>query len=552
MSDTPAPSDNRFLMVMAVLVVALILIAILMTQGGTAAFSPSPSPAGPLTQRTNQPFAPTNPYLSHGQYFDNVTVPAGLIYQRQGTERLIGQAWGDVDGDGWLDLYVTDHAGPNRLYQNMGDGTFRLHPWADAVSLPTAESSGAIFVDYDNDGRPDLLVLNWGANHLFRNTGQGFEDVTEAAGLAGDTGHGKTASWGDYDNDGHLDLYIANWSCSPRCGRPMQGDRDTLYHNNGDGTFTDVTIALLGGTKTRGAGFIATFVDYDNDGDLDIYLVNDEFINPIGNMLWRNDGPGCGGWCFTEVASDIGANTRAMGMGLATADYDLDGQLDFYFSNAGPMFLLRNEAGSFRDVAVATGTQLGRDYVGWGAIFFDYDNDGWPDLYLAISDYLGRDGRPPADILFRNNREGGFDIIPPLVSGLDKGGRSLGVAYADYDNDGWLDMVVGYFDGNYQLFHNTGKAGADHGRLAVQLIGGGDVNRDAIGARVTLELSDGRTLLQEVKAGSSLGAGDSLILHFGLGQATVRQLTIRWPNGTQETHPNIPINQRLTFHYQGR
>ncbi|MBK8432024.1 MAG: CRTAC1 family protein [Chloroflexi bacterium] len=549
MRETILSSDKRFLAVMGVLILAMLLVAIVASQVSTAASSPSPSSTTTLSTRTSQPFAPTTPYLSKGLLFDNVTIPAGLIYQRRGKERLIGQAWGDVDGDGWLDLYTTDHAGANRLYQNNGHGRFSLHPWAADVSLPSAVSSGAVFADYDNDGRPDLLVLNIGQNNLFRNTGEGFEDVTETAGLAADLGHGKTASWGDYDNDGHLDLYIANWSCSPDCGRPTEGDRDTLYHNNGDGTFSDVTVALLGGRDVRGAGFVAAFVDYDNDGDLDIYLVNDEFINPIGNMLWRNDGAGCEGWCFTEVGEEAGANTRAMGMGLATADYDNDGHLDFYFSNAGPMFLLHNLGdGSFADVAGETGAQLGRDHIGWGAVFFDYDNDGWQDLYLAVSDYLGTDGQLPADILLQNDGEGGFQRILPPVSGLDKSGRTLGVAYADYDNDGWVDLAVGHFDGNYELYHNAGQAN-DNGRIAVQLIGGGSVNRDAIGARVTLELSDGRTLLQEVKAGSSLGAGDTLILHFGLGDAAVRQLHIRWPNGVEETHTNITSNQRYTFSY---
>lgn len=529
---------------------AWVLLVLLLIGGVWVIRTPRPSTAvAPPTAETlpSQPFAPTIAYVSQSVLFDDVTVPAGLIYMRQGKERLIGQAWADINNDGWLDLYLTDSDGENQLYQNNGDGTFALSPWAGAVSLPRATSSGTVFADYDNDGDPDLLVLNVGTNNLFRNTGAGFEDVTTAAGLAEDSAHSKTASWGDYDQDGYLDLYIANWSCSPDCGRPTEGDKDRLYHNNGDGTFTDLTTPLLGGRGVRGAGFVATFVDYDNDGDPDIYLVNDEFINPIGNILWRNDGPGCQSWCFTEVSAEAGANTEVMGMGLATADYDNDGDMDFYFSNAGPMALLQNQGdGTFADVAQQTGTELGRDTIGWGAIFFDYDNDGWQDLYLAVSDNLA--GGLPADRLMRNNGRGQFSTMPVVQTGLDSSGNTLGVAYADYDNDGWVDLVIGNFNGHYQLYHNTAAA-SENGRIAIKLVGSGPINRDAVGARVQLVLDDGRVLLQEVKSGSSLGAGDTLLLHFGLGRAQILQLTIIWPNGQRETYSDIAPNRRYTFEY---
>lgn len=507
--------------------------------------------ASPLPQTPpllGEPFAPTVGYLSHGLLFDDVSVAAGVMYKRYGTEKLIGQAWGDIDNDGWLDLYTTDNEGPNRLYRNLGNGRFAMSDWYENVALPQAVSSGAVFADYDNDGDADLLVLNWGQNHLFENTGTGFEDVTAAAGLAADEAQSKTASWGDYDEDGFLDLYIANWSCSPKCGRPTEGEKDQLFHNNGDGTFTDVTNALLGGSRTRGAGFVASFVDYDNDGDADIYLVNDEFINPIGNILWRNDGPGCDGWCFTDVSAEAGVDTRVMGMGLATADYDNDGDIDFYFSNAGPMTLLQNQGdGTFVDVSNESGTRLSEQSIGWGAVFFDYDNDGWQDLYLAISDQLPT--AHPADAFMRNDGAGSFERISTTVSGLDRTGRTLGVAYADYDKDGWLDLVIGNYDGQYVLYHNTGQA-ADNGRIAVKLIGDGQViNRDAVGARATVILSDGRVQMQEVTAGSSLGAGNTLTLHFGLGEATIEQLIIDWPDGTQHIFDGVEANLQYTITY---
>ncbi|MDX1662883.1 MAG: CRTAC1 family protein [Candidatus Promineifilaceae bacterium] len=481
--------------------------------------------AGPASATTQEPPA----------LFVDVSERAGIGGNRQGDDRAIGQAWADYNGDGWLDLYVTDTAGPNTLYESNGDGTFRTSPLADEVALPDAYSGGAVFADYDNDGWRDLYVVNWGANVLFRNEGgAGFTDVTATAGV-GDEKNGQTASWGDYDGDGFLDLYVANWSCHPRCGRPSTGDSDRLYHNNGDGTFEDVT-ALLG-SKTVGAGFVASFVDYDNDGDLDIYLVNDEFINPVGNMLWRNDGPGCDGWCFTEVAEAAGADTRLMGMGLATGDYDNDGDLDFYFSNAGPMALLQNQGGGlFRDVAEESGVAEARA-VGWGAVFFDCDNDGWQDLYLAVMD--GVKGRNAADPLFHNQRDGSFR--PIANSGLDTDGRTLGVAYADYNRDGWVDLLVGNHDGEYHLSQNRGAAyHDDYHWLALALEGGGPINRDAVGARAYVATPGGRTQMQEVKIGSSLGSGNDTILHFGLGRAeAATSVRLVWPDGREQIFHDV-------------
>lgn len=512
-------------------------------------------PAGPSTNDSADPAETNSPQTSavtreplaagavDQALFRDVSVAAGVaVAARQGNEKLIGQAWGDYDRDGWPDLYVTDSAGPNTLFHNNGDGTFVVSDHSAALSLPDAESSGVVFADYDNDGWPDLYVLNWGANVLYHNDGgAGFTAVTATAGV-GDTGHGKSAAWGDYDQDGYLDLYVANWSCYPDCGRPTTGDRDRLYHNNGDGTFTDASNLLSG--KTMGAGFAVSFTDFDNDGDPDIYLVNDEFINPVGNALWRNDGSGCDGWCFTDVSLEAGANQRVMGMGLATADYDNDGDMDLYFSNSGPMTLLQNLGdGTFADVSTDTGADLGRELVGWGAVFFDYNNDGWRDLYLAVSDRTS--GEDPRDVLLRADGEGGFTEI--MDSGLDTTGRTLGVAYADYDRDGWVDLVVGNYNQGYVLYRNAGIAG-NH-RLVLDLIGGGPANRDAIGARVTVTTVDGRTQTQEVQSGSSLGAGNALTLYFGLGTSAAANVTVTWPDGLTESFPALAADQHYTLVY---
>lgn len=483
--------------------------------------------------------------------FTNVSRQAGIVHTRNSNHRAIGLAWGDYNRDGWVDFYVTDPQGPNTLFRNNGDGTFSVSPFTASVALPKGYSGGASFADYDNDGWPDLYVVNWGANALFHNQqGQGFVDVTTQAGV-GDEANGQTASWGDYDNDGYLDLYVANWACYPRCGRPSQGDSDRLYHNNGDGTFRDVTHLLRG--HVYGAGFVATFTDTDNDGDLDIYLVNDEFLFPVGNKLWRNDGPGCGdgditGHCFTEVSAAAGANTMVMGMGLAATDYDNDGDVDFYFSNAGPMTLLQNQGdGTFEDVATAAGVDL-PDGIAWGTVALDYDNDGWQDLYLAVM-MMADHTKLAVSPLYHNNGDGTFTQIRS-GSGVSDVGPTMSAATADFDNDGWVDLLIGNKDAGYSLLRNQSGDHSDNHWLALTPVGGGPVNRDAVGARVTVRTSDGNVQMREVQNGSSLGAGNDLTLHFGLGTAaTIAELSVTWPNGRTQQFANVPANQRVTLPY---
>ncbi|MCO5197422.1 MAG: CRTAC1 family protein [Anaerolineae bacterium] len=480
-----------------------------------------------------------------GPVFRLIGPESGFSALLDNEEKVTGQAWGDYDQDGYLDLYVTRDNDANLLFHNNGDGTFSRSPLWQSVALPDAASAGASWADYDNDGWPDLYVMNWGTNTLFHNqAGQGFTNVTNSAGVGNDK-NGKTASWGDYDSDGYLDLYIANWACVPRCARPEQGDADRLYHNNGDGTFEDVTQTVLG-SMFAGAGFVASFVDFDNDGDQDIYLVNDEFINPIGNVLWRNDGPGCDGWCFTNVATEAGADTTVMGMGLATADYDGDGDFDFYFSNAGPMTLLQNQGdGTFRDVAQEAGVQY-ENGVAWGTIFLDYDNDGLRDLYLAVME--GVNGQDAANPLFRNLGDGTFANLG-AASGAADPGRSIGVAYADFDQDGWVDLIVGNFDSSYNLYRNISGKTSENNWMTLKLVGSGPVNRDAVGARVTVMDTSGRPQMQEVINGASLGAGNALELYFGLGAADSADVTVRWPDGTEQVFGRMAANQRHILTY---
>ena len=472
----------------------------------------------------------------------------------------IGQAWGDWDNDGWVDLFLAGGQSPSTLYRNNGDGTFGIPRQAADVTLPDAWTGGAVWADYDNDGWRDLYVLTHGANVLFRNeAGTGFRDVTADAGV-GDAGKGATAAWGDYDGDGFLDLFVANWRCYPDCPREHAAAlaSDRLYRNRGDGTFEDVSRLL--GDKLRGAAFAASFADFDDDGDPDIYVVNDMVEHPVGNVLWRNDGPGCGGWCWRDASAETRSGAVRNGMGLAVGDYDNDLDLDFYFSDMGePMSLLQNVGGRFRNATEAAGVGGGGgNIVGWGTIFFDFDNDGWLDLFLAASGYgerfqasTGSVGLlfPHANVLYRNRGYGNYvDATPP--SWHERPRPSMGVAYADYDRDGLVDFVVGNFDVGYSLYRNAGLAGAGNHWLTVRLEGRPPVNRDAIGARVFVTPGDGRPRMQEVKSGSSLGAGNDTALHFGLGTAPQATVRVVWPDGTEETFEDLAVDRLWRLIYR--
>jgi hypothetical protein len=471
-------------------------------------------------------------------YLD-VTDSSGLKSLNNYAYDVTGQAWGDVDNDGLLDLYTTDAAGSNRLYHNNGNNTFSVHPFASAVALPLAESAGAVFADYNNDGWVDLYVLNDGPNALFRNdSGTGFTDVASTVGVA-DPGMGTSAAWGDVNSDGLLDLYVANFMCQS-CAT---GSDDALYLNNGIGGFADIRSALPGlGSRPVEHTFVASFLDYDNDGDLDIYAVYD---HQIGNDLWRNDGPGCGSWCFTRVSASAGADTQVDGMGLAIGDYDRDGDLDMYFTHTGPVgVLLQNQTSqgspTFVDATIASG--LNHTGVGWGAAFIDYDNDASADLYVATSIQLNA-----TNLLYHGNGNTFSDVSAGC--GADDPGNTHGMAYADYDNDGWLDLIIGNQGDGYYLYENLSNVGSGNAYLDLELVGdaAAGVNRDAIGARAYVYTSDGRVQMQEVKSGSSLGAGNQMRLHFGLGSASLDLVCVIWPDGTNDCRNGIAANQLLTW-----
>ena len=492
--------------------------------------------------------------------YENVTADVGitLSHELDGSDCLVmlgvGSAWADYDNDGDLDLFATNHGGPNHLYRNDGDTdadglpNFTDDAVAMGVDNPTGNSLSAVFIDYDNDGDQDLYVTNLGGNTLYENqlvetSSVSFVDVTATAGIA-DAGRAITTAWGDFDQDGYLDLYVTKHK---NCNVP--GDfqsQDHLFHNEGNGTFTDVTSYLCGGPSTcfnvEGFGFSPGWLDYDNDGDQDLYLVNDSNGSVASNILWRNDGSdGSGGWTFTDVSASSGTNFTVNGMGLGVGDYDNDGWLDIAFSDIGPAHLLHNNGdGTYGDVSASSGVTALTDSITWGTVFFDHDNDGWLDLYLSAGD-TGPTGYP--NIFLNNNSDGTFSDIS-TSSGLDEGGRGRNLSIADFDGDGFVDVFVGNFGNPPALLRNQATALGNTSHWLSVTVEGTESNRDGIGTRLYLT-AGGLTMMREISSGPTHGGGDHRAAYFGLGAETEGTLEIHWPNGVVENLGTVLADKAL-------
>jgi hypothetical protein len=477
--------------------------------------------------------------------FQDVTGAAG-IYAVVGPSNCgawaAGAAWGDVDGDGSLDLFLPRDGDPAMLWINDGTGHFTDQAAARGVADGSQIGIGAVFADYDNDGDQDLFVADRRADRLYQNDGTGhFTDVGEAAGVAG-TSDDVSAAWGDYDNDGYLDLYVV--SNSP-CAPPNLYEEDRLLHNEGDGTFTDQT-TLLAAFTTLGAGYQAAWFDYDGDGDQDLYLANDRWgPNPKPNHLWRNDGAGSRGpWTFTDVSTQSGTGYSMNSMGIGIGDIDRDLDLDFAISNISGNVLARNNGdGTFTDVAGTVGVkrplqQAGIHSVTWGIAFADFNLDGNEDLFSAAGSIYDQLDQP--NQVFAAAGNGSFlDLSAP--SGAADAGIGRGIAIADYDHDGLPDVYVINRDGAPILYRNVTVASGHW--LEVRLRGTVS-NRDGCGARLTLMAATGRQLRESFCGSVGLSSGDDTVLHFGLGSAsTVDRLTIQWPSGRRQVLKNVAADQ---------
>jgi len=498
-----------------------------------------------------------------------------------------GVAFYDYDNDGWLDIFLVNGsrlegfpAGSeptSHLFRNNRDGTF-TDVTAKAGVAHAGWGQAVCIGDYDNDGWEDLFVTYFGKNVLYHNNGDGtFTDVSEKAGVGGKRTRWNTGcAFVDYDRDGHLDLFVANYidldlatapvpesgpclykSVLVACGPPgLQGGKNILYRNNGDGTFTDVSEAsgILAANGTYGLGVLTA--DFDNDGWPDIYVANDS----TASALYQNKKNGK----FQDIAIEAGCalspdGKPQAGMGVSAADYDLDGNLDIIKTNfAGDTpSLYRNLGGaSFEDTTFTAGLGAHTQFLGWGCGFFDMDNDGWPDIlicnghvYPEVEQLKTEAGYAQRKLVYQNLRNGHFaDISFQVGPGISEPNASRGAAFGDFDNDGDIDVVVNTVNGYPQLLRCDSKL--SNNWIKVRTIGTKS-NRSGIGARVVcLTHSPGETKphqqIDEVRSGGGYFSQGDLRVHFGLGKAEkIDVLEIRWPSGQVDTLKDVKANQLI-------
>ena len=472
-----------------------------------------------------------------------------------------GVAFLDADGDGRQDLYFVNsghlekgrQGADNRLYRSVGDGHFEAVPGAGGAP-GDAYGMGVLAGDPDNDGDVDLYLTAWGADQFYRNDGGGgFVEVTRASGL-GNSRWSSSAAYLDYDNDGDLDLFVTNYvrfdlATHPWCGRrdmdmrfycdprQYQPETDLLYRNEGNATFTDVSVEA--GIRGQGNGLGVVSGDFDGDGRADIYVAND--MSP--NFLYHNRGDGT----FSEVGMRSGTALSAdgasqAGMGVDAADFDRDGDLDIVVTNyqLENNALYRNDGRFFGEVSFSSGLgEVSLNYLGFGVGFFDWNNDGWLDLFVTnghVHDNIERYDPivtyPQRAQMFRNLGDGKFaDVSDELGPALQKLYVGRGVALADYDDDGDIDVVVSSSGRRPVLLRNDG--GNRQAWLRVRLQGTIS-NRDGVGAKVWLYAASG-TQFQQVRAGSGYQSTSELTVHFGLGPAArADSLRVEWPSGKRQ------------------
>jgi hypothetical protein len=517
---------------------------------------------------------------STGIKFEHIASPDAkfIVESMSGGVALI-----DYDGDGWPDIFFTNapsvemalkgKKARSALYHNNRDGTFTDVTDKAGVGNP-CWAMGASVGDYNNDGRPDLLVTCFGGVVLYRNNGDGtFTDVTRQAGLSGDTGWATGAAFGDYDSDGWADLFVSHYvdfhlndlpafgsgkSCKylgfdVQCGpRGLKGAPDNLYHNNRDGTFTDVSEKAGVSDPEHRYGLTAIWTDFDNDGKLDLFVTNDG----QANYLYQGDGAGK----FEDVAlaSGVAANedgAEQANMGVALGDYLHTGRMSLLLSHFDIEYaaLYRNEGGmNFTDVSVASGIARGtQGYVGWGDAFVDFSNDGWEDFFLVTghvypqvdSAHLSVKYLEPK-LLFLNQRDGTFRNVSKQAGDAIRVPQvSRGMAIGDLFNDGRLEAVVENLAGKPMILRPEG--GPQNHWISFQLEGVKS-NRLALNARVRATAGDLVQLGEAISGGSYLSQND-LRIHFGLGlNDRVEKVEVLWPNGKTETLTNLVADRFYT------
>lgn len=527
--------------------------------------------------------------------FEEIAQRSGLTFstdssptpnKNQPETMVAGIALLDYDNDGYLDIFVVNGAAIpslrkespkywNRLYHNNHDGTF-TDVTEKAGVAGIGYGMGVSVGDYDNDGWPDIYVVNVGKNQLLHNNGNGtFSDVTDKAGVAGGILDGKkmwsvSAAWVDYNNDGLLDLFVSNyckWEVNkdPYCG-PTPKLRaychpnnyanlpNTLYRNNGDGTFTDVS-EETGIAKYFGKGMGVAVADYDGDGFMDIFVANDNHPN----FLFHN----LGGKKFEEVSLQAGvayaqSGGALSGMGVDFKDVDNDGRPDIWHTavenESFPLFHNLG-GGQFWEQTLQAQLAVTRTMSGWGNGIFDFDNDGWKDLFVArsnvldnIAQFSNRKYEEPNSVL-RNLGNGKFqDVSNEAGPDFQLAAAHRGVAFGDIDNDGRIDAVVTVLNGPLKYFHNVSK-NANHWIL-LKLVGKKS-NRMGLGAQIRITGDDGRVQYNHATTAVGYACASDSRVHFGLGgDRVIREIEITWPSGTRQVLRNIAADQILRVEEQ--
>jgi hypothetical protein len=555
-----------------------------------------PRTAGAIALPQEKP-APSKETTDLGVSFLDVAREAGLnaktIFGGEHKNKYLlettgcGVAFYDYDNDGWLDIFLVNGSRlegfpggsepASHLFRNNRDGTF-TDVTAKAGLAHSGWGQGVCVGDYDNDGWDDLFVTYFGKNVLYHNNGDGtFTDVSVKAGVQGKGTRWNTGcAFVDYDRDGRLDLFVANYidldlatapvpesgpclykSVMVACGPPgLQGGKNILYHNNGDGTFTDVSDAagILRANGTYGLGVLTA--DFDNDGWPDIYVANDS----TASALYQNKKNGK----FEDIAIEAGCalspdGKPQAGMGVAAGDYDLDGNLDIVKTNfAGDTPSLYHSVGgsNFEDATFAAGLGAHTQFLGWGCGFLDFDNDGWPDIlicnghvYPEVEQLKTEAGYAQRKLLYHNLRNGHFaDVSLQAGPGISDPNASRGAAFGDFDNDGDIDVVVNTVNGYPQLLRCDSKL--NNNWIKIRTIGTKS-NRSGIGARLKCTTSvpgesKPHQQIDEVRSGGGYLSQSDLRVHFGLGTVgKVDLLEIRWPSGQIDTLKDIRANQLI-------
>ncbi|MFU8833293.1 MAG: FG-GAP repeat domain-containing protein, partial [Wenzhouxiangella sp.] len=435
--------------------------------------------------------------------FSDVSAASGFEPPHQADIPAGGIAVADFNGNGFPDIFVTGYTQPNRLFFNQGNGQFIEDDDINSM-IAGQRCSVAAAADFDNDGWPDLYVGCLGqSNLLLRNlSGQGFENVITAALDHAATGvsppRTDAVAWGDLTGNGYLDLYIGILPNSAQPDIDDPGNLDRIVLNNGDGSWTNISTSFNTEDKVRLArpALAVVISDLNLNGRPDIYVVNDKLQ---GNVLWRNEGPGCDGWCFSDIATASGTERPVFGMGIAVGDIDRSGRWDLYFSSIDEQVLLRGASVDPLSFIEDPETVLDVSGVGWGTLFADFDNDGWLDAFLALGSG-STSTELDTDRVFLNQRNGTFTSVTQ-GSGLDQVRATQAAARIDFNMDGRIDLVLGHWNQSpgYRLYRNdTEKTG---NWIGLKLRGHGQVNRDAIGARVYVDTGSGTMQMSELRAG---------------------------------------------------